>query len=85
MLPFTSSDLLWWEWLLCAAGLLLVARVAYLNSIMGQVQGRGRAKSTFLRFVLGTVFLVSLLASLLCFVMGSICLFNASRVAWPWS
>ncbi len=72
MLPFRLSDLPWWEWLLSAVALAIVAGVTYLITIAEEVEDKGGAKPLVLALLFGAIFFASLVASFLCAIIGII-------------
>ncbi len=75
MLPFTSTGLLWWESLLYAAALAIVAAIAYANlQELRRKRARG-ALSMVKMLVLGAVLFASVIASFL-FAINGLILFS---------
>lgn len=70
MLPFFLPDLFWWQWLLCAAGLGLIANFSYVLSMSGEARNQGGAKSFVQVFVFGSLFVASVIATFLCVVLA---------------
>ena len=79
MLLFSPSAFPWWVWMLGAAALAIVAAVAYVISSTEEVEGEGGVKSVVLILGVGALFYISLLASLLCAIIGIV-----RFVKWVW-
>ncbi len=75
----SPSDLEWWQWLLCAAGAYLIAVVAsHIRERADEI--RVKQLSDMCRALAGFVFIVTVIVTLLCGLIGFIRL-----VKWIWN
>ena len=72
MLPVGPNDLTWFEWLLCAGALAVVAAMIYAALLDQKAKVKRGAKSVASVLVLGMVLFACLIAAFLCVIYGLI-------------